>query len=173
MPSIWKSKKEKGYTKEKTVKRKKRWYNYFDINSNTKNDFVIFILLNKLNKFFTNHWQCLFTSIILSGRSLRDRCLKELQGVSIKIEVASRYGQSNRLYQQGVVGPLFWGGGGEFLSAFHPRKFWNFKALKLRFSAFWGLNLRTNERVFRSRKCSFQVTSHTINSYEQWTNYEI
>ena len=42
----------------------------------------------------------------------------------------------------------------------------------MRFSAFWGLNLRTKECVFHSRKCSFQFTSHTINSYKQWTNDE-
>ena len=59
------------------------------------------------------------------------------------------------------------GGGAEGLSAFRPRIFRNFKALKMRFSAFWGLHLRTKQRVFHSRKCCFQVTSQTINSYEQ------
>ena len=151
MPSIWKSKKEKGYTKEKTVKRKKRWYNYFDINSNTKNDFVIFILLNKLNKFFTNHWQCLFTSIILSGRSLRDRCLKELQGVSIKIEVASRYGQSNRLYQQGVVGPLFWGGGG-VSKRVSPQKILKFQSPKIAIFSVLGTKFADKRACFSFKK---------------------
>ena len=152
MPSIWKSKKEKGYTKEKTVKRKKRWYNYFDINSNTKNDFVIFILLNKLNKFFTNHWQCLFTSIILSGRSLRDRCLKELQGVSIKIEVASRYGQSNRLYQQGVVGPLFWGGGGGVSKRVSPQKILKFQSPKIAIFSVLGTKFADKRACFSFKK---------------------
>ena len=62
------------------------------------------------------------------------------------------------------------GGGGERgQSAFRPKRFWHFKALEMRFSAFWGLNLRTKERVFHSRKCRFPFISHTINSYEQWT----
>ena len=64
----------------------------------------------------------------------------------------------------------FLGGGGEGgQSAFRPKRFWNFKALEMRFSAFWGLNSRTKERVFHSRKCRFPFISHTINSYEQWT----
>ena len=32
------------------------------------------------------------------------------EGVSMKIEVASRFEKSNRLYQQGAIGPLFLGG---------------------------------------------------------------
>ena len=34
------------------------------------NDFVIFILLNKLNKFFTNHWQLMPFYLHNSQRSL-------------------------------------------------------------------------------------------------------
>ena len=55
------------------------------------------------------------------------------------------------------------GGGGRDLSRFRPKNF------EISISAFWGLNLRTKERVFHSRKCSFQFISHTINSYEHWT----
>ena len=97
--------------------------------------------------------------------------LNELQnaGVSIKIEVASGMDRVTDCINKGPLVPF---SRGEGLSAFHPRKFWNFKALKKRFLAFWGLNLRTKGRVFHSRKCRFQVTSHTINSYEQWTNDE-
>jgi len=56
-------------------------------------------------------------------------CLLHLQaytvtGVSIKIEVASRFEWSNRLNQWGAVGPLFLGGvGGGSLGTFYPRKF--------------------------------------------------
>ena len=91
-------------------------------------------------------------------------------GVSIKIEVASGLDRVTDCINKGPLVPFSggrgvgWGG----QSAFRPRKFWNFKALKMRFSAFWGLNLRTKESVFHSRKCSFQFISHTINSYEQW-----
>ena len=53
-----------------------------------------------------------------------------------------------------------------------PQKILKFQSPKMRFSAFRGLNLRTKESVFHSRKFSFQFISHTINSYKQWTNNE-
>ena len=48
-----------------------------------------------------------------------------------------------------------------------PQKILKLQSPKMRFSAFWVLNLRTKERVFHSRKCSFQFISHTINFYRQ------
>ena len=98
-------------------------------------------------------------------------CCHYLQaGVSIKIEVASGLDRVTDCINEGPLVPFSSGGGvGGGLSAFRPPKFWNFKAPKMRFSVFWRLNLRTKERVFHSRKCSFQFISHTINSYEQWT----
>ena len=42
-----------------------------------------------------------------------------------------------------------------------------FQTPKMRFSAFWAMNLRTKVGVFHSRKYSFQFISHTLNSYKQ------
>ena len=66
------------------------------------------------------------------------------------------------------------GGGGGGSGRVSLRKFGNFKALKMLFSAFWRLNLRTKEHVFHSRQCSFQFISHSdnIHSCKQWTNDE-
>ena len=41
-------------------------------------------------------------------------------------------------------------------------KVFKFQSPKMRFSALWGLNLRTNECVFRSRDCSFQSVTQSI-----------
>ena len=42
------------------------------------------------------------------------------------------------------------------------QKVFKFQSPKMRFSAFWGLNLRTNECVFQSRDCSFQSVTQSI-----------
>ena len=57
-------------------------------------------------------------------------------GVSIKIEVASRFEKSNRLYQKEAFTSLFleWSGG------VHPLKISKFQFPKMRFPAFWALN---------------------------------
>ena len=83
----------------------------------------------------------------------------------MKIEVASRFESSNQLYEQGAIIPLLLGGD---RASSAPENL-TFQSPEMRFSAFCGLNLRTKERVFHSRKCSFQFISHTINSYKQWT----
>ena len=62
-----------------------------------------------------------------------------------------RFEWSNRLYEQGAVSLLLYGGAGES-GRVSLRKFGNFKALKMLFSAFWRLNLRTKEHVFHSRQ---------------------
>ena len=71
--------------------------------------------------------------------------------VSIKIEVASRFEQSNQLYQQMGFQSHFSRGVGVWTQS-APQKFEALKAI----SAFWRLNLRTKEHVFHSRKCSVQ-----------------
>ena len=42
------------------------------------------------------------------------------------------------------------------------QKVFKFQSPKMRFSAFCGLNLRTNECVFHSRDCSFQSVTQSI-----------
>ena len=92
-------------------------------------------------------------------------------GVSIKIEVAICLDRVTDWVTRGCWSPLLGGGWGQS-KCIPPLKILKFQVLKMWFSAFWGLNSRTKERVFHSRKCSFQFISHTINSYEQWTNDE-
>ena len=57
-------------------------------------------------------------------------------GVSIKIEVASNFEKSNRLYQKEAFTPLHLEGSGGVL----PLKISKFQCLKMRFPAFWTLN---------------------------------
>ena len=89
-------------------------------------------------------------------------CLQHT-GVSIKIEVASGLNRVTDCINKGPLVPF------SILSALRPRKFLNFKALKMRFSAFWGLNLRTKERVFIQKNVAFNlpVTQSIPTSNEQ------
>ena len=66
-----------------------------------------------------------------------------------------RFEWSNRLYEQGAVSLLLYGvgggGGGGGVWARKPQKIWKLP-LKMLFSAFWRLNLRTKEHVFHTRQ---------------------
>ena len=97
-----------------------------------------------------------------------------VSGVSIKIGVA-RVGL-NRVtdcINKRPLVPLSRGEGGRRLSVrVLLQKILNLQSPKMLFSASWGLNLRTKECVFHSRKSSFQFISHTINSCKQCTNDE-
>ena len=73
------------------------------------------------------------------------------------------------MYQQGTISPLFLGRGGrEGLGTFFPGKFWNFKSLKCDFQG--SGDLRPKERVFLSRKCSFQFIgrSQFLQAMSRW-----
>ena len=93
-------------------------------------------------------------------------CILKNAGVSIKIVVASRFESSNWLYEQGAIVPLLWGG--DWASS-APENL-TFQSPEMRFSAFWGLNLWTKERVFHSRKCSFQIIYQSHNQFLQAMN---
>ena len=58
------------------------------------------------------------------------------QGFQKKIEVASRFDKSNRLYQNEAFTPLLLQGSG----GVHPLKISKFQCPKMRFPAFWALN---------------------------------
>ena len=66
-------------------------------------------------------------------------------GVSITIEVASRFEKSNRLYQKEAFTSLLFDGSGDV----HPLKISKFQCPKMRFPAFWALNMSTKDNVFR------------------------
>ena len=72
-------------------------------------------------------------------------------GVSIKIEVASRFEKSNRLYQKEAFTSLFLEGSG----GVHPLKISTFQFPKMRFPAFWALNPFWGARFFKQGPISF------------------
>ena len=62
-------------------------------------------------------------------------------GVSTKIEVASRFEKSNRLYQKEAFTYLFLEGSGSGAGrGVHPLKISKFQSPKMPFPAFWALN---------------------------------
>ena len=61
------------------------------------------------------------------------------------------------MYQQGAVSPLLFGG----KTGSRRVLLWEiltFQSPKMRFSAFWGLNLRTKERVFIQGNVGFNLS---------------
>ena len=83
-------------------------------------------------------------------------CSHKQSGVSIKAEVASRFEQS---INKELLVPFFWGGGkgsGHVLAR-KILKFQSPKRKKMRLSAFWGINLRTTECVFHSKKMQLSI----------------
>ena len=94
---------------------------------------------------------CCKKSLLLWSRNLAT-----MAGVSIKIEVASDLDRVTDCINKGPLVPFSRGGGGEggrgFIIVYCPRKCLNFKVLEMQFSTFWGLNLRTKERVLSFEK---------------------
>ena len=95
-------------------------------------------------------------------------------GVSIKIEVASRFKYSNRLYQRGAGSLIFPRASGGML----PQKIIKFQSTSRRSLAFRGpewvqrsmFSIQENLAKTSSR-ISFDLSATcTINSYKQWTN---
>ena len=97
-----------------------------------------------------------------------------LTGVSIRIEVASRFEQSNQLYQQGPIRPLLLVGSELYCT---PE---NFRISKPYYviCGILGTILSMKECSSHSKGLQlsfrFQLTciSHTINSYQQWIIYD-
>ena len=81
------------------------------------------------------------------------------------IKVASRFEQSNWLYQEGAVSPLLleWSGG------MFPQKMFEFQSPKMWFPVFWGLNWE-QKNVFFIQENIFSFRFHTINQFLQAMN---
>ena len=78
-------------------------------------------------------------------------------GVSTKIEVASRFEKSNRLYQKEAFTSLLLEGTG----GMHPLKISTFQCPKMRFPAFWALNWVQKIMCFGS----MHIKSHIFLKY--------
>ena len=80
---------------------------------------------------------------------------KNFSGVSLKIEVASRFEQSNRQYQQGAVAPLFLGEEGPWAHS-SPENFEISKSLNTIFSIL-GNKFEDKRAYFSSKKMKLSI----------------
>ena len=91
-------------------------------------------------------------------------------GVSIKIEVASKFEQSTQLYQQGGINPVPLEGSGGMLLL----KILKFQSPKMRFPLFLGLNWVQNSVFFIQENVAFiQVPIISDTTYKKWTNVHL
>ena len=97
--------------------------------------------------------------------------LSACSGLSIKIEVASGLDRVTDCINKGLLVPF--SGGGEGSKRVPRQKILKFQSPKNAIFSVQGTKFEDKRPCFFIQDwCSFQFISHTINSYEQWTNDE-